>query len=91
MTNILCQFIFNKKISFQKPTKARELIIKVIEAEVIWPRTRAFRWFLFNFVLILIVCIIFLGNVCNILINSGIVLLVRLNLVLYLAGLPLDP
>ena len=35
MTNILCQFIFNEKISFQKPFEDREVIIKVIEVEVI--------------------------------------------------------
>ena len=35
MTNIFVPIYFNEKISFQKPIKDREFIIKVIETEVI--------------------------------------------------------
>ena len=80
----MCQFIFNVKILFQKPIEDREFIIKVIEAKVIAIKAKdqELSGGFHNFVLILIVVSFSLGNVCNFLINSEVVLLVRLNLVL---------
>ena len=44
VTNNLVPIYFNEKISFQKPIKDKETIIKVIEIEVFAkPRTKSFQ------------------------------------------------
>ena len=49
MTNFLCQFIFNKRISFQKPFEDREIIIKVIETDVIAIKAKTESFQVVNF------------------------------------------
>ena len=67
MTNFLYQFIFNERISFQKPFEDREIIIKVIETDVIAIKAKTESFQVVNFYAIVNIDIVLfpLGNALN--------------------------
>ena len=76
MTNILFQFIFNERISFQKPFKDRDIFTKVIKAEVIIAikaETKSFQVVLFDIIVLFSDSLyLFLRKRLEYLIKSGI-------------------